>query len=303
MNTISNKKLSVSLISSLIFVLIISLGWADSPDQNVEQNNLNKIVFEKWKKCSNRPGWGEQVELWTINSAGSKLHQLTQGYYDVSPSWSPDGLYIAFCRGREGIFIIRYDGTNLQRITKRYKCSHPQWLRDNRIIFSSPRGSEDEFHKRWRLYKISIETRKEIFIDVGMIAAYSPRVSPDLNCFAFNTLERRGDENIFIADVNGKNVRRLVTPQGQLKGFPVTWYPSGKHLVVLQDTACFKVSIDGLKMERLSGIDEGHISWSPDGKQAVYEYDNAIWIMNADGQNKRLLIKPTDGSIYSNPVW
>ena len=64
-----------------------------------------------------------------------------------------------------------------------------------------------------------------------------------------------------------------------------------------------RLNIDGSFIEPIVGISECQISWSSDGNKAVYQFNNTIWIMDANGQNKRLLIEPSDGSLYKNPVF
>ena len=264
-----------------------------------QEDTSGIVVFEKWKPYPEKPGWGHRIELWTIHWDGSHLKRMTHGHRDSDPAWSPDRQCIAFSRDNDGIHIIKHDGTDLRRVTGSYRCHYPQWIKDHHILFSASRGPEREFRQKWRLYEVDIDTGQEKMVDLGMPGIFSVRVSPDKEYMAFVA----GDKNIYIADIKGKEVRKLKVPEGPEEGYPIIWYPDGKHLLVVQGVFCFKVSIDGAKAERIGGVAACNRSWSPDGSRAVYECNHEIWVMDGDGQNRRLLAKPEDGSHYAQPIW
>lgn len=90
----------------------------DGDNIHGDWSTKNKIVF-----ISNIDG---DNELFTINPDGAEQQQLTfNTVRDVLPSWSPDGEMIAFASYRYGkkdkgdIFLIKPDGTNEFRLTKR----------------------------------------------------------------------------------------------------------------------------------------------------------------------------------------
>jgi Tol biopolymer transport system component len=91
--------------------------------------------------------------LWTIRRDGSRLRQLTstssnpdcdftQGDYDGSPDWSPDGHLIAFVRycgstinqEENAIYVIRPDGTELRLLTDDPSDDSPSWTAGGRSL-------------------------------------------------------------------------------------------------------------------------------------------------------------------------
>jgi TolB protein len=82
----------------------------------------DKIVF------SGRRGTNQ---IFTINPDGTGLTQLTQDGNNEDPSFSPNGMHIAFCSDRDGgkgIYIMRADGEAQQKITPHaLQAASPRW--------------------------------------------------------------------------------------------------------------------------------------------------------------------------------
>src|SRR5262245_17964557 len=115
--------------------------------------------------------------LWTMPAAGGAAKPITDIFMDArQPSWSPDGVRIAFQAYRSStwqIWSCKADGTDLRAVTSGpYDDREPSWSPDGqRIAFSSDRsgsydvwvltlatgdvqqitsGSANEFHPGWR---------------------------------------------------------------------------------------------------------------------------------------------------------
>jgi TolB protein len=105
--------------------------------------------------------------IWLIDADGSNERQLTtptqhdesMDEEDEQPDWSPDGTWIAFTRvhephmgttgsttDRHDIYVIRADGTGLQRLTRLSAINiSPSWSPDGkRIVFASSRAHAGE---------------------------------------------------------------------------------------------------------------------------------------------------------------
>jgi Tol biopolymer transport system component len=65
---------------------------------------------------------GPDLEIFTMNSDGTNLQQLTSLATNADPVWSPDGMRISFGSDREGggrldVFLMNADGSNQTQLT------------------------------------------------------------------------------------------------------------------------------------------------------------------------------------------
>jgi tricorn protease-like protein len=64
-------------------------------------------------------GTRNNQELWTVTSAGSDPRQLSAGFGDSHPQWTPNGMYLAFTRlsgSARGVYLIAPSGGTPTRI-------------------------------------------------------------------------------------------------------------------------------------------------------------------------------------------
>jgi TolB protein len=197
-------------------------------------------------------------QIWLADSDGTNQRPVTRGY---TPTWTSDGLHLAFVRevGRNAeIYSADADGGNLRRLTRSSSIDlSPAWSPDGtRIAFVSNR------HGRYELYVMRADGTgaRRVLPRARHGDAFSPSWSPDGRLIAFSSSEWTPENpEIYVVRPDGTGRRRLTRTKG---------------------------SVDVLG-------DDGWPTWAPDGKRIAFSSnrtgDGEIWIMNANGSGQRRL--------------
>lgn len=132
-------------------------------DDEFRADNLRKIIPGRGTNLGEIPCWspdGKQFvattvnrTLWIFDPDGKNKTSVIQvaGRYCHQAAWSPDGEWIAFASDRDGnceLYKIRYDGTDLTRLTKMpgIDC-RPRWSPDAQwILFTSNRSGNNDLY-------------------------------------------------------------------------------------------------------------------------------------------------------------
>jgi serine/threonine protein kinase/Tol biopolymer transport system component len=201
-----------------------SITTMSSPVPSLTPTNigggLGPIAF-----ASDRNGGVPQI--WTMNTDGSSLRQLTQIPEGAcQPRWSPDGTRLVFispCKGDQdsfihsSIFIMNADGSGL-------------------VSLSSNPGS-----------------------------GYDPAWAPDSQQVAYTAFGKEGIAQIFIYDLQTKQVKVLTDPELRANFQP---------------------------------------AWSANHEIAYIGLGDQIWVMNEDGANRRLMMRNADLNLHNKtPRW
>src|SRR6185436_13728271 len=165
-------------------------------------------------------------------------------------------------RDTKEIYYADYDGANQRRLTvSRQLNANPNWAPDARALaYTSWKPNPDIYISL--MYQGVLQNPTKV---VG--TNYLPVFSPDGKQFAFMS-PRDGNTEIYVANVDGSNVRRL-TNHPAADSTP-TWSPSGAQIAFTSDrTGKAQVYImnaaDGSNVRRLT-VSEGYAdraTWSP----------------------------------------
>jgi Tol biopolymer transport system component len=250
-----------------------------SPNNNTSPEpspDDRRIAFE-----SNRDG---NNEIYVIDiESGIQINLTKNEANDYSPTWSPDGKYIAFVSDREAIlldanrglwtnniYVMEADGSNPRRLTN-----------DNTTntyggLSWSPDG-------------------QKLALSLSSLTQYGGFFP----------------KGIYLMDLGNLNLTRLTYDTSTIQGNP-KWSPDGTRIMylVLGDklSNIFVMNADGTDQEALSNdpsIYDTSPSWSPDGIHIVFSSRRDggfhLYVMNADGTNQ---IRLTDGPGEETfPVW
>lgn len=246
---------------------------------------------------------------------GSRRVRLTRGARDRSPSWSPDGRFVAFARqlnAEPAIRIVVAD--TLGRIVRRFGSAaanvDPAWSPDGARIAYAAVG------RRSRIVVASAAGRTLAELPANGALASNPAWSPSGRRIAYTeTLDADSDREgqpsaVFVINADGTGRRALARNAAE-----PSWSPDGSRIAYVayrsrwSETGDIVVAnADGNGARRLATTrePESHPAWSPDGRLIAFargsEAESTIVVARADGSNQRVAIRsPSYGAL--DPAW
>ncbi len=198
---------------------------------------------------------------------------------DMSPSRSPDGMWVAFTTNRDGnweIYVAASDGSSLQRVTYTSTAANlaPMWSPDGKsIAYSSTRNGSSN------LYRVDVATGVETRLTDGPAEDRNPVWSPDSKKIVFES-SRDKTWQIYELDLTSKAATRLGDGKGN--DHNPQYAPDGKRIAFRSDrdgqpSAIYVMNVDGSGPTLISdpkGKAENQV-WSADG--ALIAYDSNLY--------------------------
>jgi TolB protein len=246
-------------------------------------------------------------DLWIVAADGSHRRQLThsgQGI-DYSPTWSPDGMRIAFrtTRGESpagvdpsNIFIINADGSGERQLTPARGAAagglFPAWSPDgSRIAYSNGSGIN--------LISPDGGGRRPLGV-AGECSVWSPDGSKLMFCSnGVNRGEGVDNWDVFVMDADGANVRRLTSNVAQ--DYPGAWSPDGTQIAFFSRRDgygdVYVMNADGSNVRRVTNQPGAQAAdaWLPDGRLVIGSAREGVegppdWlVMRPDGSGRASL--------------
>jgi dipeptidyl aminopeptidase/acylaminoacyl peptidase len=179
------------------------------------------------------------------------------------------------------------------------------------LLFGSSRDGQ------MNVYRHDVPTGETTKLTEYERAAGGATVSPDGTRFAFTTNESDDFDNrdVYVADVDGSNVRNLRLGEDGAESAPADWSPDGSRLLVGDNTADLgRVGVYDLDDEatKLTEYERaaGGATVSPDGTRFAFttnesdDFDNRdVYVADVDGSNVRNLRLGEDGAESAPADW
>ena len=245
-------------------------------------------------------------DLYVMDFDGYGPKKLTQGGVAYSPSWSPDGNWLAFSWLHDkgwGLYMVPGYGGQSQTLWGRGGLNiAPRFSPDGGwVMFTSSYEGNSEIYKMPAVGGNPTRLTKNGAIDTA------PCWSPNGQQVAF-TSDRSGTPQVYLMDATGANVRRLIYGFGYSD--TPDWSPKGDRIAfVVRSSGGFDIyvtDVDGRDPRLVvNGGSNQNPRWSPDGRHLVFSSNRAgswgLYVTDADGLQIRRL--PAPGPEVKSPAW
>lgn len=245
----------------------------------------------------------DSVGFWLIDIDGTNKRRILP-YTLQTPTWSPDGGWIAFVRGPQ-IFKMPFDGkkfdtTHLEQLTFDGRNFFPAWSADGKwIAFDSNKESESGLKFIWKM-RNNGASKVRLAFTPQQGETRMPAWGTDFSIVHMRyTGMGNGSPEVFTMDSAGNAAMRL-TNNLLFEAFPkfsvenkigfVRYTQDGHRLGVM--------NADGTNVTLFNQAWISNFDWSPDGKKIVFQKstyllldknEGTLWIMDSGGTNQKQL--------------
>jgi Tol biopolymer transport system component len=246
--------------STIAFTGIIrdTLGiyLVDTTGANVRLLRAGDGIGVTWSPDSRWIAFSSNDTLLAIRVTGDSTMALTDGSGNIRPSWSPDGLRIAYVRRPGSLWLLNIS-SKVSIDLGRNPVDYPSWNPStSELVYLAPDyySNSQGIIYEFKALDIPADTARVLY---SILTNYE---------VGFSSISPTGDRLIFSVSGEGSYIQLYAADLLLRSSEPITD----------------------------DGGDYG--AWSPEGARVVYtriqEGDGCLWIMYADGSGKRRLTSP-----------
>ena len=221
-------------------------------------------------------------EIVSIRPDGSAPRLLAR--HAEHPAYRPDGDMIAFARPKQGVFLMRSDGSAKRRLLSG-PYGEPDWAPDGRRLVVT---------RTRRPRRIFIWSRGELR---ALTSGYAPAWSPAGRLIAFTRDDLPyADSSVYVMGSDGCCIRRLGP------GYAPEWSPDGRRIIFEgNDPTIRSTRPNGTGLRRIAPSHAFNPVYSPNGRLITYSKnlpgldapERVVLKMRADGRRRTRIFNLT----------
>ncbi len=208
---------------------------------NADGSGLKQIgpgFDPSWSPVENKIAYELNGQVYTMNSNGGDITQLTTGYSSAQPAWNPDGTKIAYTyygAGKPSIWIMNADGSGKIQLTTSAdgECALPSFSYDgSKIVYAkgpvwntSLERLPTAINEIW-IMNLNGSNKHKIYASNDSYQWIFQRAWNKNNEILFmkNPLQDREIPEVFVINSEGTNPRCMVDPPKDSFGIPISFY-------------------------------------------------------------------------------
>lgn len=208
---------------------------------NVDGSGLTEIgpgFDPSWSPVEDKIAYELNEQVYTMNSNGDDITQLTTEYSSAQPAWNPNGTKIAYAHyeaGKPSIWIMNADGSRKTQLTTSAdgECTFPSFSYDGSKIVYTKGPIRDPFSEKlpkapneiWVMNSDG-SNKHQIYAPSDSYQWIFQRAWNKNNeiLFAKSPLQERKIPEIGVINSDGSNLRYILSPPKNFLGIPECFY-------------------------------------------------------------------------------